>query len=685
MADRIFVSSTFVDLKNHRAAVREVIQKLGARDVSMEVLGARDERPLSECVRLVKEESDLFVGIYAHRYGFVPEGGTISITEAEYIAATEAHIPRLIFVVDEDASWPPKLIDYDVPRKQLERFKAHLRANHICESFSDPKDLAAKVAASVGREMNRRKLDKSFRLRLDADPTTQAKAANKPEDKDPITLFLSRLLEDISYWLDQTVFPFVVLGGAPVKGTFIPKQAFGATSALPSAFFKGVFPRPVQHSTRFDNLENAFRYFRGRLLLLGPPGSGKTTALLAFARDATKKRLSDDAAPVPLVARMSTWDGTSGTTLAVWLASQIPLLPVSNIQDLLASGRALLLLDGLDEVRWRKKDENEPQGPDPRQTLLELIPQGVQALITCREEDFEEIASAGAQFPVNGAVVLDALSERQRSELLNRRPELLALTTRESVVDRLTRNPLMLALLLSAYDGSGDEPQTFAQLDDETIRESVIGRFLQQRLEHEQGKYGGSLEFSLSDLYRLWGPVAMGDAGGGGNVNNFSVDAVKFHLSLSQNRATQFLSLSHTLGIIYSPGPAKISFTHLLFRDHFAFRYAKEALFSELPELRDAAAWAMWQIPDKRAVPLLVKALRDPYKYARGSAAGALGMIKDASAVDALAELLQDTMPVHSIYGNSIAEVAAWALQQIGTQQAHAYIRRWQDQQKIDS
>src|SRR5262245_33565064 len=112
MNDRIFVSSTFTDLKNYRAEVREVIQKLGARDVSMEMLGARDERPLSECVRLVKEESDLFVGIYAHRYGFVPEGSAVSITEAEYIAATGARITRLIFIVNEDEAWPPKLIDY---------------------------------------------------------------------------------------------------------------------------------------------------------------------------------------------------------------------------------------------------------------------------------------------------------------------------------------------------------------------------------------------------------------------------------------------------------------------------------------------------------------------------------------------------------------------------------------------
>ena len=68
MNKRVFVSSTFVDLQIHRKAVLDVIRQLGAIDVSMEHFGARDERPKDECLRLVREESDVFVGIYAHRY-----------------------------------------------------------------------------------------------------------------------------------------------------------------------------------------------------------------------------------------------------------------------------------------------------------------------------------------------------------------------------------------------------------------------------------------------------------------------------------------------------------------------------------------------------------------------------------------------------------------------------------------
>ncbi len=97
--DHGLCSSTFTDLKDYREAVCNRIRKLGAIDVSMENFGSRDERPKDECLKLVRE-SDTFVGIYAHRYGFIPDGDSISLTEAEYDAATIANVPRFIYLVD---------------------------------------------------------------------------------------------------------------------------------------------------------------------------------------------------------------------------------------------------------------------------------------------------------------------------------------------------------------------------------------------------------------------------------------------------------------------------------------------------------------------------------------------------------------------------------------------------------
>lgn len=150
---RVFLSSTFSDLTDHRAAVQKAIRQLGALDVSMEHFGARDERPVEECMRLVREESDLFVGIYAHRYGYVPDGADISISEMEYQAASEASLPRFIYIVDANQPWLPANIDDGVSRDRLSRFKAALMKRHVCQTFGTQDQLATKVVADVGRHL----------------------------------------------------------------------------------------------------------------------------------------------------------------------------------------------------------------------------------------------------------------------------------------------------------------------------------------------------------------------------------------------------------------------------------------------------------------------------------------------------------------------------------------------------
>jgi hypothetical protein len=106
---KVFVSSTYTDLFDYRQAVCDRIRQIVAVDVSMENLGARDERPKDECLRLVGE-SDIFIGIYAHRYGSIPKVEKKSITELEYQAATEAGIKRLIYMIDENVPCLRKFI-----------------------------------------------------------------------------------------------------------------------------------------------------------------------------------------------------------------------------------------------------------------------------------------------------------------------------------------------------------------------------------------------------------------------------------------------------------------------------------------------------------------------------------------------------------------------------------------------
>jgi hypothetical protein len=104
-------SLTSTDLVEHRKTVQAAIRQLGAIDVSMENFGAQEERPDDECIRLVQQESDVFVGIYAHRYGYVPDGAELSVSEMEYKAASEVSLPRVIYIFDENHPWRPGYID----------------------------------------------------------------------------------------------------------------------------------------------------------------------------------------------------------------------------------------------------------------------------------------------------------------------------------------------------------------------------------------------------------------------------------------------------------------------------------------------------------------------------------------------------------------------------------------------
>jgi predicted ATPase len=91
---RVFVSSTLEELAPEREAAREAIEGLRLTPVMFE-LGARTHPP-ANVYRAYLEQSDVFVGIYGERYGWVSPGMDISGLEDEY--RQSAGKPRLVYV-----------------------------------------------------------------------------------------------------------------------------------------------------------------------------------------------------------------------------------------------------------------------------------------------------------------------------------------------------------------------------------------------------------------------------------------------------------------------------------------------------------------------------------------------------------------------------------------------------------
>jgi hypothetical protein len=78
----------------------------------MEAFGARTEDSTTVCLQEV-EESDLFVGIYAHRYGYVPKDATASFTEQEFDYAKKLGKPIFGFIVEDEFIWHQKYWEHD--------------------------------------------------------------------------------------------------------------------------------------------------------------------------------------------------------------------------------------------------------------------------------------------------------------------------------------------------------------------------------------------------------------------------------------------------------------------------------------------------------------------------------------------------------------------------------------------
>ncbi len=128
---KVYISATQKDLLEYRAAVHAVARRLEIEDVAMEAYGADVRPPLERCLTDVRR-CDLYVGLFAWRYGYRPPGQESSITELEYREALAAGKPCLIFLLAEDMPWPPDMIDRN--RQQIVALRNELKERHCAPS-----------------------------------------------------------------------------------------------------------------------------------------------------------------------------------------------------------------------------------------------------------------------------------------------------------------------------------------------------------------------------------------------------------------------------------------------------------------------------------------------------------------------------------------------------------------------
>jgi len=210
--------------------------------------------------------------------------------------------------------------------------------------------------------------------------------------------------------------------------------------------------RTLPHGTRvidkFDELGT------GRtLLILGEPGSGKTTALLELARDLLMDAQSEVTLPIPVVLNLSSWGNNPRTkTLAQWLVEELDKqyqVPQIQGKTWVEQQKLLLLLDGLDEVKVTQRERCLKAINDFIQT------QGCTEMVVCsRFRDYHDLSE---KLHCQAAIYLQPLTpEHIHSYFEQAGSELASLKTLwqdDDTLQELATNPLMLNIMMIAYQG----------------------------------------------------------------------------------------------------------------------------------------------------------------------------------------------------------------------------------------
>ena len=131
---KVFISSTYEDLVEHRKAVVEMLRGVDVECVTPELFPAGIT--ISESIKSEIASSDVVFVLIGHRYGSLePQTGKGWIEREVELARAMAK-PIFLFVAREDAPWPPSQIDRD--RSRVEELRHSLLAHYTASFFATP-------------------------------------------------------------------------------------------------------------------------------------------------------------------------------------------------------------------------------------------------------------------------------------------------------------------------------------------------------------------------------------------------------------------------------------------------------------------------------------------------------------------------------------------------------------------
>lgn len=188
----------------------------------------------------------------------------------------------------------------------------------------------------------------------------------------------------------------------------------------------------------------------GRLLILGEPGSGKTTTVLQLAQVLAERAYKDVEQPIPILLNLSAWKDDK-QNIKDWIVSSLESAPYKIRKDIarkwLESRVVIPLLDGLDEL-----------ASDRQEKCVQQINQFITSdgwlnpLVVCsRTEEYQHYQTLLA---LSGSIILRSLSDEQIRHYIEQSEgeELWSNIKDDSQFIELAKTPLLLNLIVISYD-----------------------------------------------------------------------------------------------------------------------------------------------------------------------------------------------------------------------------------------
>lgn len=147
---QVFISSTYTDLKEERAAVTQVLLEMNCIPVGMEQFPASNMKQM-DYIKKMLDDCDYYILILAGRYGSCDSDG-VGFTEKEYDYAISKNIPVMSFIIDVPGNLPNNKCEQDsIGKNKLNKFRTKVSSGKLIKPYSNVETLKSAVAVSINR------------------------------------------------------------------------------------------------------------------------------------------------------------------------------------------------------------------------------------------------------------------------------------------------------------------------------------------------------------------------------------------------------------------------------------------------------------------------------------------------------------------------------------------------------